>query len=41
MWSMYNPNPVGRSVPATTDATVDPAPVIEVQNANLVIDRVS
>ena len=30
-----------RSVPATTDATVDPAPVIEVQNANLVIDRVS
>ena len=28
-------------VPATTDPTVTPAPVIEVQNANLVIDRIA
>lgn len=30
-----------RSVPASEDATVTPAPVIEVQNANLVINRVA
>lgn len=30
-----------RAVPATTDPTVDPAPVIEVQNANLVISRIA
>ena len=29
------------AVPATTDPTVTPAPVIEVQNANLVINRVA
>lgn len=29
------------SVPATTDPTVTPAPIIEVQNANLVITRVA
>jgi len=29
------------SVPATTDPTVTPAPVIELQNANLVIDRIA
>ena len=29
------------SVPATTDATVTPAPVINVQNANLVITRIA
>ena len=29
------------SVPATTDPTVTPAPVIEVQNANLVINRIA
>lgn len=29
------------SVPATTDPTVMPAPVIEVQNSNLVIDRIA
>lgn len=29
------------SVPATTDPTVTPAPVIEVQNANLVISRIA
>lgn len=29
------------SVPATTDPTVDPAPIIEVQNANLVINRIA
>ena len=29
------------SVPATTDATVTPAPVIEMQNANLVINRIA
>lgn len=29
------------SVPATTDPTVTPAPVIEMQNANLVIDRIA
>ena len=29
------------SVPATTDPTVTPAPVIEVQNSNLVIDRIA
>ena len=28
-------------VPATTDPTVTPAPVINVQNANLVIDRIA
>ena len=28
-------------VPATTDPTVTPAPVIEVQNANLVINRIA
>ena len=30
-----------RSVPATDDPTVVPAPVIEMQNANLVINRVA
>lgn len=29
------------AVPATTDPTVTPAPIIEVQNANLVIDRIA
>lgn len=29
------------AVPATTDPTVTPAPVIEVQNANFVIDRIA
>ena len=29
------------AVPASTDPTVDPAPVIEVQNANLVISRIA
>ena len=29
------------SIPATTDPTVTPAPVIELQNANLVIDRIA
>lgn len=29
------------SVPATSDPTVTPAPIIEVQNANLVINRVA
>ena len=29
------------SVPATTDPAATPAPVIEVQNANLVIDRIA
>ena len=29
------------SVPATADPTVTPAPVIEVQNANLVINRIA
>ena len=29
------------NVPATSDPTVTPAPVIEVQNANLVIDRIA
>ena len=29
------------AIPATTDPTVTPAPVIEVQNANLVIDRIA
>lgn len=29
------------AVPATTDPTVTPAPVIEVQNANLVISRIA
>lgn len=29
------------AVPATTDPTVTPAPVIEVQNANLVINRIA
>lgn len=29
------------SVPATTDPTITPAPIIEVQNANLVINRVA
>ena len=29
------------SVPASADPTVTPAPVIEVQNANLVIDRIA
>lgn len=29
------------SVPATTDPTVTPAPIIEVQNANLVITRIA
>lgn len=29
------------SVPASTDTTVTPAPVIELQNANLVITRIS
>lgn len=29
------------SVPATTDPTVTPAPIIEVQNANLVINRIA
>ena len=29
------------NVPATTDSTVTPAPVIEMQNANLVINRIA
>lgn len=29
------------AVPASTDPTVDPAPVIDVQNANLVINRIA
>lgn len=29
------------SVPATTDPTVTPAPVIEVQNANFVVNRIA
>jgi len=29
------------AIPATTDPTVTPAPVIEVQNANLVINRIA
>ena len=29
------------AVPATTDPTIAPAPIIEVQNANLVIDRIA
>ena len=29
------------SVPATTDATVTPAPIIDVQNANFVINRIA
>ena len=29
------------AVPATTDPTVTPAPIIEVQNANLVISRIA
>lgn len=29
------------SVPATADPTVTPAPIIEMQNANLVIDRIA
>lgn len=29
------------SVPATTDPTVTPAPVIEMQNANLVVSRIA
>lgn len=29
------------SVPATTDATVTPAPIIDVQNANLTITRIA
>lgn len=29
------------AIPATTDPTVTPAPVIDVQNANLVIDRIA
>lgn len=29
------------SVPATTDPTVTPAPVIDVQNSNFVIDRIA
>lgn len=29
------------NVPATTDPTVTPAPVIDVQNANLVVDRIA
>ena len=29
------------SVPATTDATVTPAPVIEVQNSNFVVNRIA
>lgn len=29
------------AVPATTDPTVTPAPIIEVQNANFVIDRIA
>lgn len=30
-----------RSVPASADATVTPAPVIEMQNANIVINRIA
>lgn len=30
-----------RSVPASEDATVTPAPVIEIQNANLIINRIA
>lgn len=29
------------NIPATADPTVTPAPIIEVQNSNLVIDRIS
>lgn len=29
------------NVPASTDPTIDPAPVIEVQNANVVISRIA
>lgn len=29
------------SVPATTDATVTPAPIIDVQNANFVVSRIA
>lgn len=29
------------AIPATTDPTVTPAPIIEVQNANLVINRIA
>ena len=29
------------AVPATTDATITPAPVVDVQNANLVITRIA
>lgn len=29
------------NIPATTDPTVTPAPIIDVQNSNLVIDRIS
>ena len=29
------------AVPATTDPTVTPAPIIEVQNANLVVNRIA
>lgn len=29
------------AIPATTDPTVTPAPIIEMQNANLVIDRIA
>jgi len=29
------------AVPATTDPTITPAPIIEVQNANLVINRIA
>lgn len=29
------------AVPATTDPTVTPAPIIEVQNANFVVDRIA
>ena len=30
-----------RSVPASADATVTPAPVIEMQNANIVVNRIA
>lgn len=29
------------AIPASTDPTITPAPIIEVQNANLVIDRIA
>ena len=49
MWIKYNPNPIAnnvqdcavRAVNATADPTVTPAPIVEVQNANLTIARIA